>query len=203
MATAGEAVTQGWITADEARVLASLAVAVSALWLAADLRWGGWVNDALTRLVIELGAAEPSTVQDMLRVALDDDRLVLGYALEGGAGFVDEHGEAIVLPGPSSGHETVPLISGGEKIGVLVRGARLRHGCASWRLALRLLPPSRSGMPGCYAAVNRQVADVSASRRRLVAAVEAQRVLLQGDVADRVAPKLADVARAIPETHRA
>ena len=50
------------------------------------------------------------------------------------------------------------------------------------------------------ASVAEQLADLSASRRRLVAAVEAQRRRLQTDVADRIVPKLEDVARAIPMT---
>lgn len=199
IAVSGEAASQGSITADEARILVSIAVAASALWLAADLRWGGWVNDALTRLVIELGDAEPSTIQDRLRLALDDDKLVLGYSLQGGTELVDEHGEVIVLPGPGADRQIVPLTSGGERIGVLVRGtggdtdASLADGVAA-AAALAI------GNARLYAAVNGQVANISASRRRLVTAVETQRSRLQGDVADRIAPKLEDVARAIPES---
>jgi hypothetical protein len=199
MLGAAAALSEGVISPDAARAAVSLAIAASALWLAADLRWGGWVHDALARLVIELGAAEPTSLRDVLRRVLDDDALELGYTLDGATGFIDERGEAIHLPEPRSGRSTMPLISDGEQIGVLVRsaGAESDPALVAGVAAVAVLAVGNARL---QAAVAEQLADLSASRGRLVTAVEAQRTRLQTDVADRIAPKLEDVARAIPGT---
>ena len=160
---------------------------------------GRRVHDALARLVIELGAAKPTSLRDVLRRVLDDDALELGYTLDGATGFIDERGEAIHLPEPRSGRSTMPLISEGERIGVLVRsaGAESDPALVAGVAAAAVLAVGNARL---QASVAEQLADLSASRRRLVAAVEAQRTRLQTDVADRIVPKLEDVARAIPMT---
>ena len=65
--------------------------------------------------MIELGAAEPTSLRDVLRRVLDDDALELGYTLDGATDFIDERGDAIHVPEPGSGRSTMPLISEGEQ----------------------------------------------------------------------------------------
>ena len=198
MTLAGEGAAQGWISSDVARAVTSTAIGATALWLAADLRWGGWVGDALTHLVIDLGNAEPASVRDRLRRALSDDRLVIGYSVAGRPGFVDERGLAIELPDANVRQPVVPLLVGHEQVGVLIRSTEgdLDPGLVEGVAAAAALA---IGNVRLNAELGQQVADLSASRRRLVAAVEEQRQRLQADVADRIIPTLGIVAQCISD----
>jgi signal transduction histidine kinase len=61
------------------------------------------------------GLARPEQLQDVLRQALRDPGLRLGFRIPGSSGFVDSTGEAV----PSGG---VPVMQDGEQTGVLLRG---------------------------------------------------------------------------------
>ena len=158
-----------------ARKLSAAVLILSTAALALDMGWGGWSSDALTRLVIDLGdRAEGSTLRDRLASALDDPTLVIGYELDESGAYVDDDGRLVQLPGPGSGRVAVPLRVAGHDVGVLVRDERwpidpiLADGvAAAAELAL--------GNARLHAATRRQMADLEASRGRLIAAAEAER----------------------------
>ena len=168
-------VAAGTLDIPTARILSASLLILSTTALAVDLRWGGWSRDALTRLVIDLGdRAEGTTLRDRLAAALDDPTLVIGYGLDEGGTYVDDDGRPVDLPRAGSGRVAVPLRLAGLEVGVLVRDERwpidpvLADGVgAAAELAL--------GNARLHAATRRQVADLEASRERLIVAAEAER----------------------------
>ena len=176
-----------------ARMLSAGVLIFSTAALAVDLRWGGWSNDALTRLVIDLGdRAEGSTLRDRLASALDDPTLAIGYELDEGGTYVDDDGRPVELPGPGSGRVAVPLRAAGLEVGVMVRDERrpidpvLADGvAAAAELAL--------GNARLHAATRRQVADLEASRERLIAAAEAERQRIRRELDGGAMRRLATV----------
>jgi signal transduction histidine kinase len=190
-------VAAGTVEFSAARILSAIALIVSTAALTIDLRWGGWSRDALTRLVIDLGGrAEATTLRDRLAAALDDPTLVIGYGLDEGATYVDDDGRPVELPTAGSGRIAVPLRSAGLEVGVLVRDERsptdpvLADGvAAAAELAL--------GNARLHAATRRQVADLEGSRARLIAAAEAERARIRGELGDGAMRRLAMVRDAL------
>ena len=177
-------------------VLASVLI-VSTLALAIDLRWGGWSRDALTRLVIDLGdRAQATTLRDRLAAALDDPTLVIGYGPADGGTYVDDDGRPVELPALDSGRVAVPLRSADRQMGVLVRDEQwpidpvMADGvAAAAELAL--------GNARLHATTRQQVADVAASRERLIAAAEAERQRIRRELDGGVMRRLGKVREAL------
>ena len=168
-------VSQGWLDLGVARIVYAGAVAMGAVWLAVDLRWGGWSQDALARLVIDLGdRAEPSTLRGRLAEVLGDPSLVIGYRVGEGTPYVDEAGLPVEIGAAGPGRIEVPLVAGGAEVGVLIRDARaeidplLADGVA--RAAELALVNARLN-----AAAQVQLQDLDASRTRLIAAEDTER----------------------------
>jgi signal transduction histidine kinase len=64
------------------------------------------------------GRAQPEALESVLRTALRDEELLVGFRMPGAEGYVDRHGEALAVPG-----RAVPVELNGEPIGVLVPGS--------------------------------------------------------------------------------
>jgi len=190
---AGLAVSNGSIDVSTARMATSVAMILTALGLAADLRWGGWSQDAIARLVIDLGdRAEPTTLRDRLADAMDDPSLVIGYRIDGDASLVDEAGRPIDLPGGPAGRTVVPLNVAGTEVAVLIRDGTapvdplLVDGVAgAAALAIR--------NARLQAETRRQVADLEASRARLIAAAEGERIRIRSELDGGALRRLVEV----------
>ena len=166
---------QGWLELEIARIVYASVIGIGAIWLAVDLRWGGWSQDALARLVIDLGdRAEPATLRARLAEVLDDPTLVIGYRVGVGSAYVDDAGLPVEVASLGSDRIAVPLVTGGAEVGVLVRDARtetdplLADGVA--RAAELALANARLN-----AAAQLRLRDLDASRARLIAAEETER----------------------------
>ena len=165
----------GSIDVAAARIGTAIVLLATTCALAIDLRWGGWSQDALASLVIDLGDhTEAITLRDRLANALDDPTLEIGYRLDDGATYVDDAGGPVELPTPGSARVAIPLTAAGVPVGVLVRDERwpvdptLADGvAAAAELAI--------GNARLHAATRRHVVDLEASRARLIAAAEAER----------------------------
>ena len=195
LVTAG--VAAGTVDFATARILLATVLIVSTAALAIDLRWGGWSRDALTRLVIDLGdRAKATTLRDRLAAVLDDPSLVIGYELDAGGTYIDDDGRPVKVPATGSGRIAVPLRSAGLDVGVLVRDERrpidpiLADGvAAAAELAL--------GNARLHAATRRQLADLEASRERLIAAAESERQRIRRELDEGAMRRLASVREAI------
>ena len=158
-------------------VLVSLAVGLT--W---DLLRGGWSEAAVTGLVIELGErTETGTLRDRLASALGDPSLAIGYAVDETGGFVDEAGLPVLLPAPGSGRSVTPVGSDGDGIAVLVHDDAV--------LGDRVLVESVAAVARIaitnarlQAEIRDRVADLAASRRRIVEAGDLHRRRLEEDL---------------------
>ena len=165
----------GWLEPDTGRWAYALVLGATGIFLAADLRWGGWARDAVARVVIELGDSdEPATLRGRIADALGDRSLVIGYAAGGAGEYVDETGRRLDVAEPVPGRSLTSLEVDGEQVGILIRQGEgetdeaLVDGVAvAARLALanaRLQNQARQ-----------RIQQLASSRLRLVQAEDAER----------------------------
>jgi signal transduction histidine kinase len=170
----------------EAAALCVLALAVAGAWARARR-----TRSALARLVIELaGSPPPGGLRDVLAGVLRDPSLVLAYPLADGR-LTDARCRAVELTG-----EVTPIVRGGQRVavlshrpGLLAEPALAQEVAAAARLALdneRLQAEARS-----------QLADLRASRGRIVAAGEAERRRLVRDLHDGAQQRLVTLSLAL------
>jgi hypothetical protein len=180
---------------DTGRVMYAVVLVASAVLLVAQLRWGGGSQDAVARLVVELGdRSEPVTLRRTLAEVLDDPSLVIGLVSGPGGTFVDETGQSVVFPAPGTDREVRALTVGEERVGILIRDARtyvddtLIDGVsAAAQLAIanaRLHADARDGLRG-----------LAASRRRVVEAADAERSRIRTELEEGMERRLATAER--------
>jgi hypothetical protein len=141
----------------------------------------------VTNLAVDLGARRAGTLRDVVADALGDPSVVIGLVTPDG--FMDEAGRPITLPA-RSGQVTTDLVERRQRIAVLQHDPAL--------LRDRRLLDSVAALAGIALAniqlhqeVTANIAEVSTSRRRLLAVSDAERDrledALQGDVMTRLA----------------
>jgi len=155
------------------------AVVLVGLAFLVDTLSGGWSQGAVTRLVVDLGEdAEEGTLRARLARALGDRSLVVGYRLPGAAGYADERGNAVELPGAGSDKAVTVVEHDGEPVAMLVHdGAVLTDpGLADSVARAARIALSNAQL---QVEVRRQVSEVDTSRRRILAAGDSQRERFQ------------------------
>jgi signal transduction histidine kinase len=186
-------------------------IGVVAAWLFADLLWGRWAQAAITGLVVDLGElGDAGTLRDRLARALGDPSLVVGYWLPGEGRYVDEAGRPVELPSAGAGRAVTPIEQDGEPVAALVHDASV---LGDPRLVADVAAAARLAVANArlQAQVRSRVAEVAASRRRIVQTADTQRRGLErrlhrgaeqrlGRVAELLSdsgPLLADIAVAL------
>ncbi len=170
----------------EASALAALAVGVAWAWVRARR-----TRSALARLVIDIAESPPpGGLRDALAVTLDDPSLQLLYPLSDGR-LVDARGSAVEPTG-----ETTPLLQAGREVallshrpGLLDDPVLVEEVVAAGRLALeneRLQAETRA-----------QLADLRASRSRIVETSDAERRRLEQDLHDGAQQRLVGLSLAL------
>jgi signal transduction histidine kinase len=146
--------------------------------LLAGLLSSSWERAAVTDLVVELGESRSGTLRDELARALGDPTLKVGYWLPNEGAFVDSAGRSFALP-DSGAERSVTMIEGeGRPIAALVHDPAvlddpgLRDAVSS---AARLAVANAR----LQAEVRAQVAELRASRRRILEAGDAERRRLE------------------------
>jgi signal transduction histidine kinase len=155
--------------------------------LALGVGWGLYrerrARDAVANLVVELGQApRPGGLRDALADALNDPMLALAYRRTGSGEYIDAAGlAATATAGP--GQMVTPLLREGRPIGVLIHDARLgdQPGLVEEIVAAARLALQNEQL---QAEVRAQLADLRASRTRIVAASDAERRRLERDLHD-------------------
>jgi signal transduction histidine kinase len=125
------------------------------------------------------GAARPEQLESVLRAALRDPGLVVGYRLPGTAGLVDSAGRPLTVAGGT------PVLLGGSEIGVLTgRGSRelLREVAAASALLVEVVR-LRIELSGA-------LHEVQSSRARLLSVSYAERRRLERDLHDGAQQRL-------------
>lgn len=145
----------------------------------ADLSRGRWAQAAVTKLVVDLGGdSEAGTLRARLAHALGDPSLVIGYWLAEAGGYVDERGSPVELPEAGSGKAVTVVGHNGEQIAALIHDVAVLDNPG---LAGSVARAARIAVSNVRlrAEVRRRVAELEGSRRRILAAGDAQRRRLQ------------------------
>jgi signal transduction histidine kinase len=165
--------------ANEAVLLAYEAALVSVSFgiLVGLLRVTG-ERTAVTDLVVELAGTPSGTLRDALAEALGDPTLEVGYRLPESAAYVDALGRPVVLPGAGAGRAVTPIEVDGRPVGVLVHDPAVLDdpGLLDSIASAARLAASNARL---QAEVRAQVAEVQASRSRLVDAGDEERRRLE------------------------
>ena len=125
----------------------------------------------------------------------------MAYWVPEADGYFDEAGSPVVLPGPETGRAVTVIEHRGERVAALVHDAALldEPGLVDGVAAAAAVAVSNVRL---RADVRRQVAELEASRRRLVEARDAQRQDLQQELAGGVARRLRLVRDLLAPAHR-
>jgi signal transduction histidine kinase len=170
-----------------------------AVGLFADLLWGRWTQAAITGLVVDLGEPEQAgTLQAKLARAVGDPSLVVAYRLPDSDGYVDEAGRPVDLSAAGVNRTVTWLRQGGQQIGALVHDAAVLDdpdlvGAAA-AAAVVALANAR-----LQAEIRARVAEVEASRRRIVEAGDAERRRLEGELQQGAERRLAHVGELLAD----
>ena len=152
------------------------------------------VQLAVGRLVVELGDVRPTdNLRDVLAGAFHDPSLELVYWIEETAEYVDRDGVAVPLPERGSARTATLLERRGRPVAALLHDPSLGEDptlmqtvAATASLALE--------NEHLDAAVKAQLAEVRASRTRIVAAADASRRRIERDLHDGAQQRLVNVA---------
>ena len=174
-------------------------VMVAAGFLVGLLR-GGWTQATVTGLVVELGdVPQEGTLRARLAVALGDPSLVVGYWISGERAYFDEEGRRVHLPEGGSAREVTIIEDAGEPVAALVHDAGVledRELIGSVAAAARIAVSN----VGLQTEIRRQVAEVAASRRRIVEAADLERRRLERELRQGAERRLAYVEHVLAET---
>jgi signal transduction histidine kinase len=169
-------------------------VLLMAVGLAADLLWGRWAEATLTGLVVDLGEpGSAGTLGERLGRALGDPTMEIGYFLAEQSRYVDEAGRSFELPVADTARAVTPISEGGTPVAALVHDAAVLH---DQDLVDAVASAARLAVSNArlQAGVRARVAEVEASRRRVVEAADAQRRRLERELRDGAERRLARMA---------
>lgn len=174
-------------------------VCTIAIGLFVDLLRGRWAQATVTGLVVDLGAtAAAGMLRDRLARTLGDPTLVVGYRLPDENGYVDEAGRSVKLPAADAQRAVTPIEEDGCQVAVLVHDRALLDDPAlvSAVAAATRLAVSNARL---QAEVRERVAEVEASRRRIVEAADDQRDRLGRELRTGTERRLLRVAELVGE----
>jgi signal transduction histidine kinase len=191
----GSAARLSGIGHHRAQVVAyDLTVLLLAVGLCSDLFWGRWTQAAVTGLIVDLGDPDASgALRARLARTLGDPTLVVAYQLLGENGYVDETGRPLELPAADPGRAVTPIEDDGRRVAVLVHDAAVLD---DPRLLSAVASATRLAVSNArlQAEVRGRVAEVEASRRRILEASDRQRQLFEQELREGPERRLAVVA---------
>jgi signal transduction histidine kinase len=179
---------------DATLLVYEVALCTLAIALLAALIREPWARSRVTDLVVDLGEARSGTLRDALAGALGDPTLEIGYWL--GDGYVDAEGRPLALPAPGSRRTVTPVERDGEAIAVLVHDPAVLDdpGLSAALATAARLAGSNARL---QADVRAQLAELRASRRRLVHAGDEERRRLERRLRETVQRRLTELAHAL------
>ena len=179
---AGGAAARFALPAGDANEPSLLALEATLCALAGGLLTGllspAWGRAAVTDLVVELGSSRSGSLRDELARALGDPTLDVGYWLPNEEAFVDSEGRPFALPDQGAGRSVTMIERDGQPVAALVHDPAvlddpgLREAVSS---AARLAAANAR----LQAEVRAQVAELRASRRRILEAADEERRRLE------------------------
>jgi signal transduction histidine kinase len=187
--------TDGTLLAYEA------ALCMLAIGMLAALAREPWARAGVTDLVVELGEVRSGTLRDGLARALGDPTLEVGYWLPAAGVYVDASGRRLDVSSPAPGRRVTPIELDGQRIAALVHDAAVLddRGLLDAVAAATRLAAANARL---QAEVRAQVAELTASRLRLVQAGDEERRRLEQRLHDSAERRLTDLAGELGQGHR-
>jgi signal transduction histidine kinase len=183
--------------ADAATLLAYevMLCALAAGLLVGLVRWP-WERAEVADLVVELGEVRSGTLRDELARALGDPSLQVGYWLPDSAAYVDAAGHALAVPEPGSGRSATMVERDGQPLAVLVHDPAVLEdpGLAGAVSSAAGLAAANARL---QAEVRSSLAEIAASRRRVLAAADEERSRLEHRLRDGAQRRLDDLAETL------
>jgi Histidine kinase-, DNA gyrase B-, and HSP90-like ATPase len=152
-----------------------------------------WERTGVIDLVVELAAGRAASVDASLGRALGDPSLRVGYWLADRDRYVDAAGRQVNLPGPDSGRAVTPVEWEGARIAVLIHDPAVTAGSGLGE-SVSTAAALAAANARLQAQVRDRVAQVQASRRRLVGAGADERRRLEGRMRAGAGSRLDEVA---------
>jgi signal transduction histidine kinase len=177
-----------------AETIARAVLLLLPLGVVAGIVWSRLRRPEASQLVVELRAQTAATMGERLARTLGDPTLEIAYKLGDGS-YVDAAGRSVELP-RGAGRAITSVTAGGEEVAALVHDPDLLDEPAlveSVRATASLvLEIERLG-----AEVRSQLAEVRASRERLVSAADAERRRIERDLHDGAQQRLVTLSVAL------
>ena len=159
------------------------------------VRWP-WARAEVADLVVELGEARSGTLRDELARALGDPSLQVGYWLPEAAVFVDAAGRPLAVPGPGSGRAATIIERDGQPLAVLVHDPAVL-GDPGLAEAVSSAAGLAAANARLQAEVRSSLAQIGASRQRILAAADEERSRLERRLRDGAQRRLGDLAETL------
>jgi signal transduction histidine kinase len=157
---------------------------------------------AVTGLVVNLGGAEDAgTLRDRLARALGDPSLVVAYWLPERQQYVDEAGRTLRLSEPHPGRAVTPVFDGERPLAAIVHDDAVLTDRA---LAKSVAAAARVALVNVrlQTEVQARVAEVEASRRRIVEAADAVRRRIERELREGPERRLARATQMLEDSPR-
>jgi signal transduction histidine kinase len=145
---------------------------------------------AVADLLVRLPQSEPEQLRDLLATALGDPSLRIGYVRVDGSDLVDLEGRPLVVP---PGQAVTVVEREGRRVAALVHDPALREDRHVLRAVTSAVALELDNQR-LAAEVRAQLAEVRASRARIVAAGDEQRRRVERDLHDGAQQRLVTVA---------
>jgi signal transduction histidine kinase len=171
------------------------------LGLLVGLLRGSWERAEVADLVVELGATRSGTLRDELARALGDPSLQVGYWVPQPAGFVDSEGRPIRVPDPGSGRSMTMVERDGQPLAVLVHDPAVL-GDPGLVEAVSSAARLAAANVRLQAEVRGRLAEIGASRRRILEAGDEERGRLERRLREGALRRLDEVAETLRRARR-
>ena len=163
------------------------------------LRVAPWEQVTVTDLVVELGEKDSGTIRGELSKALADPSLEVGYWDTASDEFLDAQGRPLTYPDERSERRVTIVKRGDQPVAALIhdRAELDNPGLLEAVSAATQLVGTNAGL---QVELRRQVAELAASRRRILAAEDDQRRRLEGRLrkgAEQRLERMADTLRRV------
>jgi signal transduction histidine kinase len=185
---------------DATLLVYEIALCALAIALLAALVHEPWARSRVTDLVVDLGEARSGTLRDALAGALGDPTLEVGYRF--GDRYVDAQGRPLALPAAGAARTVTPVERDGRPIAVLVHDPAVLDDPGLFD-ALATAARLAASNARLQAEVRRQLAELRASRRRLLRAGDEERRRLEHRLRETVVQRLTALARTLASTAEA
>jgi signal transduction histidine kinase len=162
---------------------------------------GSWERAEVADLVVELGETRSGTLRDELARALGDPSLQVGYWVPESAGFVDSEGRPLRVPDPGSERSMTMVERDGQPLAVLVHDPAVL-GDPGLVEAVASAARLAAANARLRAEVRARLAEIGASRRRLLEAGDEERGRLERRLRDGALRRLGEVAQTLRAARR-